>query len=74
MNCVPLISERPSFAWSRTGVEAGRRERLGARQPLPADARLALADERQGQVGERREVAARADRAARRHERDDARR
>ena len=66
MNCVPLMSERPSFAASRIGSSPTRRERVGARQQLAVDPRLALADERQREVRERREIAARADRAARR--------
>ena len=45
-------------------LEPGRGERLGAAQQRALEPRLALADERQRQVGERREVAARADRAA----------
>ena len=71
MNWVPLISERPSFACSRTGVQAGRGERLGARHANAVDERLSLADERQREMSERREIAARAHRAARRDVRDD---
>ncbi len=46
-------------------LEPDARERLGAGQALAVDERLALADERQREMRERREVAARADRAAR---------
>ena len=53
-------------------LEADGGERVGARQPLSVDPGLALADERQRQVGERREVARRPDRAAGGHVRDDA--
>ena len=68
--CVPLISASPSF-----GAERDRREaRRAARAAAPgtcavAVPRLALADEHEREVRERREVAARADRAAARHDR-----
>ena len=67
MNCVPLTSERPFLRPSRIGSSPTRAERLPARQPLAVEPGLALADERQREVRERREVAARADRAAARH-------
>ena len=38
MNCVPLMSERPSFARSSTGSSPTRRERVGSREPLALDA------------------------------------
>ena len=72
MNCVPLTSESPSFAASRIGSRPGRRERVRARQQLAVEPRLALADQRQREVRERREVAARADRAAARDARQHA--
>ena len=52
--------------------EAGRAQRLGGGQAPAADDALALADEREREVGEGREVAARADRALRGHDRVDA--
>ena len=67
--CVPLMSARPSFGSSAIGVERRRPQRLGAGQPCAADHRLAFADEHQREVRERREVAARAHRAARGHDR-----
>ena len=72
MNCVPLMSESPSFASRRDRLEPDARERLEARQPLAVDERLALADERQREMRERREIARRADRAAARHDRQHA--
>ena len=53
-------------------LEPDRRERLAARAAGAVDRRLALADQRQREVRERREIAARADRAAARHARQDA--
>ena len=72
MNCVPLISDSPSFASSRTGASPTAASASAAGEQLALDPRLAFADERQREVGERREVAARADRAAARHVRQDA--
>ena len=72
MNCVPLMSERPSFACGRIGSRPDARERLAAREQLALDGREALADERQREVRERREIARRADRPAARHEREHA--
>ena len=62
MSCVPLMRARPSLASSTTGARPGGR----AAPPPPAPAppvvtALAFADERQRQVGERRQVAAGAD-------------
>ena len=68
MYCVPLISDRPSFAASSERLEADARERVGARRAARRRQRLALADQRQREVRERREIARRADRAARRHD------
>ena len=53
-------------------LEPGALERLAAVEQLALEPRLALADERQREVRERREVAGRADRAARRHVRQHA--
>ncbi len=66
MNCVPLISDSPSFATSRTGSSPAARERVGAVEQLAVEPRLPFADERQREVRERREVAGGADRPARR--------
>ena len=71
MNCVPLTSERPSLLARRIGSSPTRAERVAAGEPLALDDRLALADERQREVGERGEVAARPDRPARGHDRED---
>ena len=72
MNCVPLISESPSFAASRIGSSPAARERVRAREERPVEPRLPLADERQRQMRERCEIAAGADRAARGHAREHA--
>ena len=53
-------------------LEAGLLERLASREPPPFEGGLALADQRQREVGERSEVAARADGAAARHVRQHA--
>ena len=58
MNCVPLISDSPSFATQPHRLEPGALERVGAVEQLAVEPRLALADERQREVRERREVAA----------------
>jgi hypothetical protein len=70
--CVPLISARPSFAASRSGAMPAVAQRVGSRYARAVDQHLAFADQRQGHVGERREVAGRADRALRRHIRHEA--
>ena len=80
--CVPLISASPSFGAERDRRQPGARERLRARRSrsrrvarrssaldVVCVASLAFADQHQREVRERREVAARADRAARRHAR-----
>ena len=66
MNCVPLISERPSFAASTIGSSPAARS---ASRPRGARRRrrLALADQRQREVREWGEIAARPDRATRRN-------
>ena len=53
-------------------LEADRGERVRATEQLSVHPRLALADERQREVRQRSEIAARPDRAARRHARQDA--
>ena len=68
MNCVPLIEREPLLRRQLHRLEPDARERLRPRQPLAVDPRLALADERQREVRERREVAGGADRAAARHD------
>ena len=72
MNCVPLTSERPSFAWSVSAASPARSSASAAGEPLAVEPGLPLADERQREMRERREVAARADRAAARHDRQHA--
>ena len=69
MNWVPFTSESPSFAASAHRLETGSRERVRAGQPLALEPGLPLADERQRQMRERREVTGRPDRAAARHDR-----
>ena len=64
MNCVPLISDRPSFASSVIGDNPAARERLGPAHAAAVHRGLAFPDERQGEVRERSEIAARPDRAA----------
>ena len=72
MNCVPLISDRPSFASSTIGSSPTRASASKPGQPLTVDERLALADERQREMRERREIARRSDRPAARHDRQHA--
>ena len=72
MNCVPLTSDSPSFAASRTGSRPARASASAPASRSPLDPRLALADERQREMRERREVAGGADRAAARHDRQHA--
>ena len=73
MNCVPLMSARPSFAASTIGARPTARSASSPGQRTPVDRRLPLADQRQRKVRQRREVAARPDGAARRHVRHEAR-
>ena len=68
MNCVPFTSESPSFAWSVSGSQPGALERLQAGEPVAAEPRLALADQWQREMRERRQVTAGTDRAAARHD------
>ena len=64
MNCVPLISDRPSFASSVIGDNPTAASASAPLTRRPSTAGLAFADERQGKVRERSEIAARPDRAA----------
>ena len=57
MNCVPLISDSPSFATQAHGLEARARERVRAVEQLASEPGAPLADERQREVRERRQVA-----------------
>ena len=75
MPSVPLISARPSFARSVERLDPGLGERLGGRAPRAVGvADLALADQHQRAVRERREVAAGPERAVLGDDRRDARR
>ncbi len=67
MNCVPLMSDRPSLRREPDRLEADCSKCLGAREPPALDERVALPHQREREMRERREIAARADRAARRH-------
>ena len=67
------VDQREAFLRAeRDRLEPGALERDGARQTLAAIERLALADQRERHVRERREIAAGADRALARHDRRDA--
>ena len=72
MPCVPLTSASPSFGSRVSGVEAGpshrRQGRLGA---ALGTEHLPVADQRQGEVRERCEVARRTQRSLLRHRRHD---
>ncbi len=72
MNWVPLTSESPSFAASCTGSRPTRASASAPGEPFALDPRLALADERQREMRQRRKVAGGADRATARHDRQDA--
>jgi uracil-DNA glycosylase len=65
----PVDEREPFLRGEADRLEAGACKRRGAGKSLAADPRLALADERQCEMRERREVARGADRAARRHDR-----
>ena len=67
---VPLRSARPSFGPRVSGSSPRLPERDSAGQHLAVQLHLAAPDERQREVGERREVAGRADAALLRHDRD----
>src|SRR5207244_5759453 len=63
------VDEREAFlARKRNGLEPDAAKGIGSGEALPCDDRLALADEREREVCERSEVAARADRATRRND------
>ena len=73
MPSVPLISARPSFSASTSGVDAGLEQGvLGADAAAVAVEHLALAHQRERDGGQRREVAGAAERAVLGHDRDDA--
>ena len=65
MNCVPLTSESPSLLCETDRLEPDRAQSRGAVEELAVHDGLPFADERQREMRERREVAARPDRAAR---------
>src|SRR5581483_7349542 len=68
----PVDEREPLLRLERHGLEAGPHERLAAGQPLACEPRLSLADERQREMRERREVAGGSDRAAARHDGENA--
>ena len=75
MPSVPLISARPSFSASTTGCRPASASASAARPaPTASVAHVALADQRQRDGGQRREVAGAAEGAVLRHDRGDARR
>ena len=65
MSCVPLMRARPSLASSVTGASPAARSASPPGGARPSQTALAFADERQGQVRERRQVAAGPHRALR---------
>ena len=71
MNCVPLMSERPSFACSRTGCRPAEASASAPGMRTPSTNASPSPDERQREMSEGRQIAARAHRAARRDVRDD---
>ena len=73
MPSVPLISARPSFSASTTGAIPARGSASAAGRSAPVGvAHLALADQRQRDVCQRRQVAGAAERAVLGHDRGDA--
>src|SRR5438094_6216531 len=60
----PVDERQPLLRLEHGRLEPDLDERVAAGEALPVDPGLALADERQRQVCERREVAARADRTS----------
>jgi hypothetical protein len=72
MNCVPLISDEALLRLQDARARARPRQRIGTGDAAPLHERLTFADERQREMGERREITARADRSTRRHDRHDA--
>ena len=71
ISCVPLSSASPSFGSSVQRLQAALAERDQRRHDLAVDLHLAAADERQREVGQRREVPGRADAALLRDDRVD---
>ena len=69
---VPLSSASPSFARRTSGSSPASRRAMSDGSTAPTELDLAATDERQREVGERREVARRADAALLRHDRVDA--
>ena len=63
IRCVPLMSASPSLGSSATGSRPARRSAAAPSQALAVELRLALADQHEREVGERREVARGPDRA-----------
>ncbi len=61
-NCVPLSSARPSFGPSASGARPASARATSRRQAATLEKDLADPDHRRGHVGERREIARRADR------------
>jgi hypothetical protein len=68
----PVDQRQPLLGLELDRREPGAPQRGGARHPLAVDERLALADQDQREMGERRQVARRSDRAAARDDRHDA--
>ena len=64
MNCVPFTSERPFLAHEPDGLEPDAAQGGSAVEHVPFDDRVAFTDEREGQMRQWGEVAARAHRAA----------
>ena len=67
--CVPLMSASPSFGPSVAGVRPARASAAAPGRDVDRRATSPFADQDQREVRQRREVAAGADRAARRHHR-----
>ena len=68
--CVPLMSVSPSFGPSVTGASPARAQHVGGRRRVRRrGCSVAFADEREREVRERREIAARADAALLRNRR-----
>ncbi len=66
------VDERqPFLRLELNGLELGPRERVRSREPLAVEPRLSLADEREREMGERREIARRSHRAAAGYDRQD---
>ena len=72
ISCVPLSSASPSLASSSSGSRPASRRASSAGTVVPVELDLAATDQRQRQVGQRREVARGADAALLGHDRVDA--